>query len=310
MKKAEQKGIKMKKISSTTFFISLLLSLFFIGCGGSSSDGGSGEEQTGPIRFSSLDQIDRLDNGFYYEGWAIINGEAISTGKFNVTDNGGFFSVTEAQEADYSNTFAVILTIEPAGDDDLIPSDTKYIAGEVGTDGTALLNTSHPAVIGDSFESASGSFIVATPTDGEGNNEFSGAWFLDTNGPSASLNLPTLPVGWEYEGWAVVDGVPLSTGRFLNASGADDFSGFSGSLPAPPFPGEDFLVNAPDGLTFPLDLRGGDIVISVEPSPDDSPAPFTLKPLVGAVPAEVTIGANNALGNNANSPQLLAEIVG
>ena len=52
----------------------------------------------------------------------------------------------------------------------------------------------------------------------------------------------------------------------------------------PPFPGEDFLVNAPSGLTFPADLSDATMVISIEPSPDNSPNPFTLKPLLGKAP--------------------------
>ena len=54
----------------------------------------------------------------------------------------------------------------------------------------------------------------------------------------------------------------------------------------PPFPGEDYLQNAPSGLSFPTDLKGMTIVISVEPNPDNDPGPFTLKPLAHMVPAD------------------------
>ena len=43
-------------------------------------------------------------------------------------------------------------------------------------------------------------------------------------------------------------------------------------------------MNAPAGLAFPTSLAGGTAVISIEPEPDDSSGPFTLKPLVGAIP--------------------------
>jgi hypothetical protein len=56
-------------------------------------------------------------------------------------------------------------------------------------------------------------------------------------------------------------------------------------MSGPPFPGEDFLVNAPAGLTFPTNLAGGMAVISIEPVPDNSTAPFLLKPLVAPIPA-------------------------
>ena len=43
-------------------------------------------------------------------------------------------------------------------------------------------------------------------------------------------------------------------------------------------------MNAPEGLTFPLDLSGKKLVISVEPNPDTSPDPSPIKPLIGVVP--------------------------
>jgi len=52
----------------------------------------------------------------------------------------------------------------------------------------------------------------------------------------------------------------------------------------PPEPGEDYLLNAPPGLTFPVDLAGMDLYVTIEPDPDDSPEPFGLKTLVGTVP--------------------------
>ena len=66
---------------------------------------------------------------------------------------------------------------------------------------------------------------------------------------------------------------------------ADNAAPFSGNEGTPPFPGEDFVMNAPTGLSFPTDLSGGVAVISVEPVPDNSSAPFALKPLVGMIDA-------------------------
>ena len=71
------------------------------------------------------------------------------------------------------------------------------------------------------------------------------------------MSLPALPGGLHYEGWAVIDGVPVTTGRLTSPSGADEAAPFSGPNPGPPFPGEDFLGNAPIGLVFPTNLAGG-----------------------------------------------------
>jgi hypothetical protein len=111
-----------------------------------------------------------------------------------------------------------------------------------------------------------------------------GAVTITFNGPSAGLTLPTLPAGWKYEGWTVINGMPVTTGTFLSTTAVDDADPYSSTMPGPPFPGEDFLVNAPAGLIFPTDIAGGVAVISIEPSPDNSADPFTLKPLVGNIP--------------------------
>ena len=122
-------------------------------------------------------------------------------------------------------------------------------------------------------------------------------------GPVAGLDIPELPAGWVYEGWVVIDGQPVSTGRFLDPTGPDDFGGFSGPLGNPPFPGEDFIVNAPDGLEFPLDLRGaGTVVLTVEPADDDSPAPFPIRPLAAPVPAGLEVPGSVELGEGPGVP--------
>ena len=94
----------------------------------------------------------------------------------------------------------------------------------------------------------------------------------------------------------MIDGQPVSTGRFVDPGAPDDFSGFSGPDGSPPYPGEDFIVNAPDGLSFPTDLRGDTVVISIEPADDDSPAPFAFKPLAAEIPADLEVPGAVVLG--------------
>ncbi len=232
-----------------------------------------------------------LANGFHYEGWAIVDGTPISTGKFNVADGevvdlDGKEMATFASEGIEAAT-TIVVTIEPDGDEDAIPADTHFVAGDV-VDGVAELTIGHSAALGTDFADAAGSFLLATPTDDPEGNELSGIWFLALPGPVASLELPNLPVGWKYEGWAVIDGTPVTSGTFTDSAAADDAAPFSGSEPGPAFPGEDFVANAPEGVTFPTDLSGATVVISVEPSPDDDPSPFALKPLLGTAAEEAT----------------------
>ncbi|WP_282124919.1 anti-sigma factor [Marinifilum flexuosum] len=246
--------------------------------------------------------LEDLGDDYAYEGWLIVNGKAISTGIFNVNESGALSQTSfPINSADLSNAAAYVLTIEPSPDNDPAPSNVHILAGDF-SGSKATLSVGHSSALGSDFSSSTGSYILATPTDGADSNEKSGVWWLDpSGGPGAGLSLPTLPSGWKYEGWAVIDGVPVTTGKFTSVSGADDSAPFSGNQAGPPFPGEDFLMNAPTGVTFPTDLAGKTVVISVEPEPDNSAAPFLLKPLVGMVPADADDHTLYDMSNNSQA---------
>ncbi len=55
-------------------------------------------------------------------------------------------------------------------------------------------------------------------------------------------------------------------------------------------------------LSFPTDIAGGMAVISVEPYPDNSPNPFTLKPLVQPIPASAVDHTVYEMGQNLSFP--------
>lgn len=234
----------------------------------------------------NLSGLEDLGTSHVYEGWIIVDGAPVSTGIFSVNSSGvpsrKNFSV-DKDDLDKASTF--VLTIEPSPDQDPAPSKIHLLAGDF-INNTASMSISHQAALNADFTNVAGSYILATPTDGAGNNEKSGLWFLDNSSgsPSASLSLPALPEGWIYEAWAVINGIPVSTGTFVSGTAADNAAPYSGMMGAPPFPGEDFLINAPDGLSFPTDLSGGLAVISIEPVPDNSSAPFALKPLLSTIP--------------------------
>jgi hypothetical protein len=274
----------------------LVASSAIIGCGG-----------TGTVfNTSAVQNLEPLKNGFLYEGWGMVNGSPVSFGKFNVNAEGkivtpeGFLKPTFNLPSSLKNATKLIITVEPAVDPDAGPSTTKLLAGDV-VGGQATLTTNHADALNTSFASASGNFLFATPTEQpRGTNPLSGLWFM--NGPGlAGLTLPTLPAGWKYEGWVVVGGRPLSTGTFTSVNGADSSGTFSGPNAGPPFPGEDFLTNAPAGLTFPTNLTSSLVVVSVEPSPDDDPAPFSLKPLRGTAPAGAVAMTPYPLANLSSS---------
>ena len=270
--------LDMKKL----IWLNFLFVAFILGACASDDEGtGSQDLQL------SIAGLTDLGSDFAYEGWLILDSGPVTTGVFSVDANGSLSQTSfTVDPANVTNASAFVLTIEPVPHSDPAPSDVHILGGDV-SNGQASLSVGHAAALGDDYSSASGTYILATPTNGEDNDENSGVWFLDpTLGPGAGLNLAVLPAGWKYEGWAVIDGQPVSTGTFTLLDQADESDVFSGDLAGPPFPGEDFLMNAPGGLTFPTDLAGATIVISIEPEPDNSETPFLLKPLVGDVSAD------------------------
>lgn len=274
-------------------FLMITLSIGFASCSDDDDNSTTGNETL----TLDLTGLENLGAGYAYEGWVIVDGAPVSTGVFTVNDEGVLsdrtFSVPSLSEA---STF--VLTIEPSPDNDPSPSAVHLVAGDFDGN-SASLDVGHSAALNNDFESSTGNFILATPTDSDDTNEYSGVWFLDNSSgaPVAGLDLPELPEGWIYEGWAIIDGSPVTTGKFSSTNSADNAAAYSGPNPGPAYPGEDFLLNAPSGLTFPTNLTTA--VISIEPVPDNSAAPFLLKPLVGAIAENAEVHTVIPMNNNA-----------
>lgn len=274
--------------------------------------GGDGNDDSPPRLELSLQNLENLGPTAVYEGWLMVDGAPVSTGRFSVDDQGRAdktrFDITAAQA---ERATAFVLTIEPAQGDVPAPADTHLLAG--GFDATsrqASLGIAHAAALGTDLTGASGSFFLATPTSESLDDEAQGLWWVQVvdGAPQPGLMLPALPAGWVYEGWVVVNGQPVSTGRFSRADMADsDGPGAAaGPLGAPPFPGQDFVNPG-------RNLPGGAAVISVEPEPDNSPAPFTLKPLAGPISARTgpdqLQSVPNTVGDGSGMPRGSARLI-
>ncbi len=247
--------------------------------------------QDGPtlsLHFANLAPLDEATEGLY-EGWAIVDGMPVSTGVFNVNaegdpiEPGGGPVIEEFVPAeDITGATDIKISIEPAGDSDPAPSGLIILGGAVSTD-MAELTTGLEDV-----SAAGGCFILATPSDNhvDDMNDDQGIWWLTMPGPMAGLtDLPELGSAWTYEGWVVdMSGgmpMPYTTGTFAAGDMADsDQAGPMGG--GPPFPGQDF-VDYQGGPVLDLDSGHFAAVISIEPVPDNSPAPFQLKPLAGMI---------------------------
>jgi hypothetical protein len=259
-----------------------------------------------PLRFALLATLaltgcpsddptaDLLAAGFVYEGWLIVEGAPVPAGRFSVTEADSTTTFT-VDAAAFAAATAYVLTIEPEPDNDPGPSPVHLLAGDL-VGGESDLSIGHPAALGDDLTGAAGGYILMTPTSVEATDYNQGIWWLDPSGgaPAPVLELPELPAGWVYEGWVVVEGAPISTGTFA-AGDAEDSDGpglTAGPEGSPPLPGQDFIDPA-------VDLVGGVSVISVEPVPDTSPAPFALKPLVDGEIEDVGGGVVQDMANNA-----------
>jgi hypothetical protein len=180
------------------------------------------------------------------------------------------------------------LTVERksvANDSALVPSTKKLLSGSftfAASDLSIGENTGN-------LENVNGFFSLATPTNGTNTDELSGVWFMDslsTNPVSGLKKLPELYAGWIYEGWVEINGQMVSTGRFSNPKAADLYAAYSDTSAGFIFPGEDFLNNAPSGLTFPTNLSNAKVYISIEykDGRTNGSNPFLII-LEGAVPA-------------------------
>jgi hypothetical protein len=245
-----------------------------------------------------IDRLEELGPDYRYEGWIVVDGRPRSTGTFEVDADGQLAQTSFAvDQTTLDRATEFMVTIEPAADDDPAPSNARVLGGDF-SGGMAELTIAHAAAFGQDFSAAKARYMLAVQTSTAHVNPLSGIWFQDPDG-RPGLDLPALPAGWRYEGWVVMQDQWLSTGKFERGDAADQSAQFSGALPGPAFPGEDFLTNAPQGLTFPTDLSSHKVVITVEPVPDNSAEPFFLKPLFTVTPVHPFDHAVYTMSNQA-----------
>lgn len=280
----------MKKIYSLYIFIfiTLLISINFISCDDIGVSQLRNETTLKPTN------LKRLESGQgYYEIFVCfdnIDSNCISLGKFNMSSDGlqtldssGNPVALKLKHKPYKIELAtkIILTIEPEGDYDTLPS-ARLMGGFV-TQNDALImadmNMSFPEAFGNltsSFINATASGILNSPTTDSTNDYFKGIWFCDTT-QIGLINLPILPdsLKWQYEGW-IYDGTTYySTGKFVNDTIADlDGAGpNAGPNLAAAYnkPGQDIILGS-------IDLRGGNVRLLVTLEPKNESASGRTKP--------------------------------
>lgn len=249
-----------------------------------------------------LQGLEPLTGGMNYEAWLIAGTQESPWGfplvLFNISENGEMVDpvadtvLTGPFQAgiDASAVFGIAVSLEQTETLQAYSSFSFIVGGQI-VGGSATMSTAHWIAFNTSLTEATGGFVLRTPTDEDPENETSGVWFLDPTATPvrAGLGLPEAPSGWNYESWVVLGDQSLSMGKFFLPDAADSTGTYSGTIQGPGFPGEDFLTGAPAGLTFPTDLSGASVLVTMEPwaqwdlEPD---SPFFLKIFELQIPAD------------------------
>ncbi len=235
----------------------------------------------------SLSGLPQLGAEAHYVAWAETKGRPTSLGVFKVSaagkltkENGAAVRFTAPKA-----TTRIFVTIEPSDSPNATPSGVTIVSGPVFK-GKANLSSANRSAIGTDFKTAQGSVLVAAPTAPK-TDPLAGVWWYDPTTKSPSITIPALSAGWAYEGWVVLQGQAVTTGQFTVANEADRFNGYSGEGGVPAVPGEDFVKNAPKGLTFPMSVAKATTFITVEPTNDGDPTPFGISILTADIPETI-----------------------
>ena len=266
----------------------------------------------------SLEKLAPLDRG-HFEGWIVIDGKSKSFGKFQIDQKGKIRNLEGAEIADgkfqvgqdLSKASKVAITIEPDGDTNDLATQSVIL------EGTFAAGTAQLSFLGADLSGASGKYMIETPTDTKKGGT-AGVWFTNSDASAASLSLPKASAGFKYEAWVSHQGIWLSCGRFSDPNRPDEAAKFSGKAAGPPYPGEDFLINALKNISFnfPPDLADGasKVIVSLEPDfLDQDPTgdkPFQLQFLTGLIPenAKPLTPYDLILDSTTTSPRGIAKI--
>jgi len=249
----------------------ITIGLFFAGCDVLETDVPSAVREF-EVNFTGLPQ---LPDSLEYVSW-IAGSEGTSFYRLErfTPVNGAFSKVyTDVKAGAIVSMQYLVVTIERKGLHDTVltkPSDVPIIAGYLTGNEAAIKFSEDNSM--PKFDGIKGNYLLATPSDSASDNETAGIWFADKDSTGkliAGLELPVLPAGWYYQGWIEKNGQTLATGHFQDPAGADSSAPYSNNIAVPySFPGEDFLLNPPEGFTFPMDLIDAVVYIKLQPKYD------------------------------------------
>lgn len=267
--------------------------------------------ETGKLTIS-LERLPLLSDSTHYAVW-IFGKDSVKLDNFKVTANSASYSKEyNVKLGHIQGTKFVAVTIEHDSStrNDSVSRGIRFLAGSLFGNNAALTVKSEIAFNND-FSTIAGKYALFTPTDNLNPEKRSGIWFVNYTDTliTPGLTLPALPSGWEYNAWIDFGGTVLATGGFRVASTKDFDSTYCGPLRVPSYPGEDFLRNAPTGLTFPINLSGKSIKVTIQPQLLKLKRPFGIELLKVTIPTDAVAMKTYVLEKNIIVPSGNAAVV-
>lgn len=256
------------------------------------------QDEVEPVQIQvDLASLPALDDAARYALWVDTGEGTERAGTLVGAETGGDATVTvDVDTALRTQDIRTLLVAVEAPD--TTEGAAMLLGGDL-QDGQAALSVDHPAALGATVPSASGSFLLGTPTDPPA-PETAGVWFVHLGPTRAALELAPPPDGWVYQGWATVGGTTLSAGRFSAADTAAVGAPHNGPQSGPPLPGGDFVADPPEGVAFPWELHGARVQVAL------APAAFELAvPLVAVLEGETPDPAEDHVSYPLAAPEAL-----
>lgn len=288
-----------------TWWVVAGLAVVLAGCGGNGTPADDGDTPAGTADAGTTPEPGATDAGAEvelvdaaplgddaaYVVSAVVDGEPVELGRIAADDDAGGDDADDRltrtlpvpEQLDVDRVEAVHVAVGAADGDHPV-----LLAGDVDG-GEAALAVDHPRALGEAASGASGTVLLGTPTAPQA-PETAGLWFLETSPSRPSLQLPALPAGWRWQGWAHVDDEFFSAGRF-DAADQPAAGPHNGPEAGPDLPGGDFVADPPPGVDFPLELHGARAVLSLAPADVELDAP-----LVEVLAAELPDPADDHVG--------------
>lgn len=263
-------------------------------------------DETGQMELSDFN-LPQLPDGFFYEGWLLVDGSYVSVGKLtNDSIQNNIARMSRVDVSDLHNAQSFALTVETSSG---APSNYVLLVGNFEGN-TAQLNVNTEAHNGVQTlaQRLSATYTVqnaSVPAEDQANYGTNGIWFFKGSDENKETTLALDYDGLDYQAWTIKTlnntDWNLNMGVIRSDTLADTWKSFI-PLPytenIPNFPGEDFLQQPGSGTSFPegffpADIRGSKVVITpIFQNYNNTEIPFPIHLLKAEIPNDAVKDPN------------------